>query len=246
MTGDGPRAAVLVIGNEVLSGRTQDVNLAYLGGELGALGIPVAEARVIADDPAAIIDAVNHLRRAYTYVFTTGGIGPTHDDITSQCIADAFGVALERNADALSRLKEHYTEADLTEGRLSMADIPAGAALIDNPVSKAPGFYLENVFVLAGVPSIAKAMFEGIRHVLKGGEPVLSKTITAAIGEGLLADPLGEVQAAHGDVEIGSYPFFRSGAFGVSVVVRGTDESAIDAALDAVKGVVADLGGSLL
>ena len=162
-------ACLIVIGNEVLSGRTRDANLQYLGRELNAIGVRLAEARVIPDDTAVIVTTVNDARARFDYVFTTGGIGPTHDDITSAAVAAAFGVPLERNPEAEARLRRHYEDKDLNAARLTMADIPRGADLIDNPVSQAPGFRLENVYVMAGVPRIAQAMFDGIRHTLKGG-----------------------------------------------------------------------------
>lgn len=246
MTAANPTAAVLLIGNEVLSGRTQDANLAWLGETLGGLGIPVAEARVVRDDEAAVIAALDALRASYTYVFTTGGIGPTHDDITSACVAKAFGVEVKQHPDALAALREHYSDADLTPGRLKMADVPEGATLIANPISKAPGFRIGNVFVLAGVPRIMRAMVDGIVHQLVGGPPVLSGTVTARVGEGVLAGPLTDIQAVHAAVELGSYPYFRSGEFGVSVVARGTDRAAIEAALEAVRIAIRELGGELI
>lgn len=243
---DTPTAAVLIIGNEVLSGRTRDANLGWLGERLGRLGIPIIEARVVRDDEAAVIAALDALRATYTYVFTTGGIGPTHDDITSACVAKAFGVPLVRHPDALAALQKHYADADMTPGRLKMTDVPEGATLITNPVSSAPGFRIGNVFVLAGVPRIMQAMVDGIAHDLVGGPPVLSGSVTARIGEGVLAGPLGEIQASYPDVELGSYPYFRFGQFGVSVVARGTDQAAIDAALAAVAHAMEDLGGTLV
>ncbi len=242
MTERSPTAAALIIGNEVLSGRTQDANLAYLGKTLASRGIRLLEARVVADDPAAIISAVNALRAGHDYVFTTGGIGPTHDDITSDCIARAFGVALHRHPEAERVLRAHYRPEDINEARLKMADVPEGATLIENPVSRAPGFRIGNVFVLAGVPSIMRAMVDGLIGALAGGAPVLSRTVSAAVTEGALAQPLADIQAAHGETEIGSYPFFRSGAFGVSIVVRGTDAAKIAAAADAVRAAMRVLG----
>lgn len=241
-----PTAAVLIIGNEVLSGRTQDANLAFLGDRLGALGIAVLEARVVRDDAPAIVEALNTLRRSHTYVFTTGGIGPTHDDITAGCVADAFGVSLVQNARALAMLKRRYADADLTPGRLKMANMPEGATLIDNPVSQAPGIRMDNVFVMAGVPAIMRAMFDAVEPMLDGGTPLQSASLTARIGEGVLADPLGRLQQDHRSVEVGSYPYFRGGDFGVTVVVRGTDRAAIDAALADVRQLFIELGGILV
>ncbi len=226
------RAAIVIIGNEVLSGRTQDQNLQFLADKLGALGIVVEEARVVRDDEDAICDAVNACRQRYEYVFTTGGIGPTHDDRTAASIAKAFGVALLRNPRAVALLEQQYTPGEINEARLKMADIPDGATLLDNPVSRAPGFLIENVFVLPGVPSIMRAMFDGLRFRLRGGAPVASLTISAFTTEGSIATPLAALQARHRAVEIGSYPFVRSGRFGVSLVVRATDRAAVERAAD--------------
>ena len=224
------RAAMLIIGNEVLSGRTQDANLHYVALGLNEVGVRLKEVRVVADDEAAIIAAVNQLRAAYAYVFTTGGIGPTHDDITSECIAKAFGVPLLRDPRAVERLLRQIKPENLNEARLRMANIPEGAELIDNPVSHAPGFRLDNVFVMAGVPKIMQAMFDGIRHSLTGGARMLSKSVTIFTGEGTIATALGDLQSRHPDTEIGSYPFTRDGTFGTVIVVRGTDPQKVEAA----------------
>ena len=236
-------ACAVVIGNEVLSGRTQDANIRYLGARLDDLGIRLMEVRIIADDEATIVQTVNACRAAFDYVFTTGGIGPTHDDITSACIARAFGVAVERNPTALALLEQHYRPEDITEARLTMADIPAGARLIDNPVSKAPGFQMDNVFVMAGVPRIMQAMFEGIKDRLAGGRPMLSRTLASFIPEGRMGTPLGEIQKDHPHVEIGSYPFFRDGRPGTSLVVRGADGADLEAAAEAVRALIRSFGG---
>lgn len=239
-----PTAAVLVVGNEILSGRTKDANLAYLAERLSALGIPLREARVVADEPDDIVDAVNALRARYTYVFTTGGIGPTHDDITAENIARAFGVPLLRHPDAVRRLQAHYANpADLNEARLRMANVPEGGTLIDNPVSAAPGFRIGNVFVMAGVPRIMQAMFEGLAPNLQGGAPVESRTVACDLGEGVIAAGLARVAADFPDLTVGSYPYFRAGVFGTSLVVRGTDPVRLEAAADAIMAVVAGLGG---
>ena len=235
-------ACLIIIGNEILSGRTEDTNLAFLGRQLNELGIRLAEARVIADDEAAIIEAVNQCRRRFDYVFTTGGIGPTHDDITSASIAKAFGVSLERNAGALALLDRQYLKKDQNEARLKMADIPAGATLIENPVSSAPGYQIENVFVMAGVPKIMRAMFDSFKPRLKGGEKVLSETVTVFISEGVMAEKLAAVQARHRQVEIGSYPFARDGKRGVSLVLRHTDAGRIEKAAADVREMLGDLG----
>ena len=223
-------ACLIIIGNEILSGRTQDANLAWLAAELGKVGIRMREARVVPDDEAEIVGAVNECRRRYDYVFTTGGIGPTHDDITSACVAKAFGLPLVRHPEAERRLRAYYPPEKLNEARLKMAETPEGAELIDNPVSVAPGFIVGNVHVLPGVPSIMRAMFDGLRPRLKGGAPVRSRTVTVYAPEGEVAAPLAEVQARHPEVEIGSYPFMRQDRFGTSLVFRSTDQGRIDSA----------------
>lgn len=239
-----PTAAVLVIGNEILSGRTKDANLPHLGETLAAVGIPVREARVVPDVEAEIIDAVNALRAKHSYVFTTGGIGPTHDDITSDCVAKAFGVALELNPDAVARLEAHYAAGQLNEARLRMARIPAGATLVDNPISAAPGYRIGNVFVMAGVPNIMRAMLDGVLPTLQGGPPVHARTVSCELAEGTIAAELGALQERYGDLEIGSYPYFRAGYFGVSLVLRGTDEARLDAAAAELADIVRRLGGT--
>jgi molybdenum cofactor synthesis domain-containing protein len=237
-------AAVLVIGNEILSGRTQDVNINFLAVELTKLGIVLKEARVIADDRAAIIATVNELRGRYTYVFTTGGIGPTHDDITAACVAEAFGTSLHRDPAAVALLESHYAPGDLTEARLKMAEVPVGASLIDNPVSKAPGFRLGNVHVLAGVPRIAHAMFDAIRPTLTPGAEIFSVTVSCGLGEGVIADGLSAVQNRFPQVSVGSYPYFRMGQMGTSLVARGTDRAAVGACAEAIRSMVVGLGGT--
>lgn len=238
-------AALLIIGNEILSGRTTDANLPYIAGRLNALGIRLSEVRVVPDIEAEIVDAVNALRARYSYVFTTGGIGPTHDDITADCVAKAFGLALTEHADARRLLEERYAEAgiELNEARLRMARTPEGAALIDNPVSAAPGFQVENVFVMAGVPKIMQAMFESLRERLVGGDPLLSRSIACQLPEGKLAQGLGEIQARHAGVDIGSYPSYSSTGFGVAVVLRHTDPAVLDAAAGEVVALIRELGG---
>lgn len=235
-------AAVIVIGNEILSGRTHDANLPYLAKALNAVGIRVMEARVVADDETAIVAAVNACRTTYDHVFTTGGIGPTHDDITSAAIARAFGVPIVRHPVAVDLLTRHYAAADLNEARLKMAEVPEGAALIGNPVSAAPGFRIANVWVLPGVPRILQAMVDGLTASLRGGDPVLSRTIAAFTTESGIAQPLADVQQRHFRTEIGSYPFVRSGRFGVSLVVRSTDHAALEAAAEAVALMLREQG----
>ncbi|RKQ72504.1 competence/damage-inducible protein A [Oceanibaculum indicum] len=240
-----PTAALLIIGNEVLSGRTKDANLSHLGTQLSEMGIRMMEARVVPDIEARIIEAVNELRARYTYVFTTGGIGPTHDDITSACIAKAFGVKLIRHPDAMTLLAAHYaaTGAEFNDARKKMAEVPEGAALVENPVSKAPGFHIGNVYVFAGIPRIMQAMFDSVRGELATGAKIASRTVSCRIGEGTLAQGLGAIQARHPSIDIGSYPYFAGGGFGVSLVLRGTDEAALDAAADEVRALIRSLGG---
>ncbi len=238
----GPTAAVIVIGNEILSGRTQDANLAYLATKLGAVGIRVVEARVVPDVEARIVEAVDALRARCTHVFTTGGIGPTHDDITAKAIAVAFGVPFERNAEAERRLRAYYDPKMINAARLSMADMPAGVELIDNPVSVAPGFRLDNVHVLPGVPKILHAMVDGLVPTLAGGRPIASRALTVFRAEGEIATLLAELQARHGAVEIGSYPFLRQGRFGTTVVCRGDDAAAVGACHRDLHAAVRRLG----
>jgi molybdenum cofactor synthesis domain-containing protein len=223
-------AALVIIGNEVLSGRTRDANLQYLARGLNDIGIRLMEVRVIADDEAAIVAAVNACRGAYDYLFTTGGIGPTHDDITSACIAKAFGLPFGRNPEAETLLRAHYKPEDVTEARLRMANTPVGATLLENPVSRAPGFQVENVFVLPGVPRIMQAIYEGFKHRLTGGQPVLSKAIAAHVPEGRLAGPVKALQESHPEVEVGSYPFYRDGKLGATIVLRTPDNRRLEAA----------------
>jgi molybdenum cofactor synthesis domain-containing protein len=230
-------AAVLIIGNEILSGKTQDANLGFLGKGLARLGIRLLEARVIRDEPAVIADVVNALRQGHDYVFTTGGIGPTHDDLTAESIAMAFGVELVLDEDAARRIGRG--SRDLNAARLKMAMIPQGARLIDNPISHAPGFRIDNVFVMAGIPSIAQAMFAAIEHELKGGDPILSESVDLYRREGDIAAPLDAIARRYADVEIGSYPFSRDGRFGASIVVRGTDRARLAAAIAEISELAA-------
>jgi len=239
-------AAVIVIGNEILSGRTQDKNVAHIAVTLNEVGVRLSEVRVVPDIEAEIVDAVNTLRAKFDYVFTTGGIGPTHDDITAACVAKAFGQELIQNPEATRRLVEHYehSEMELNEARMRMAQTPEHATLIDNPISTAPGFRVENVFVMAGVPSIMRAMLDGVKGGLAGGVPVLSRTVLCNLGEGMVAGGLGEIQDRYPDVDIGSYPQYARGEFRVSLVMRGTDAAELDACADEVRAMVRGLGGT--
>jgi molybdenum cofactor synthesis domain-containing protein len=235
-------ACVLIIGNEVLSGRTADANLNWIATRLTELGIRMMEARVIPDLEDVIVDTVNECRVKFDYLFTTGGIGPTHDDITAASIAKAFGVEIERNAEAVALLESYIPAANLNEARLKMAEIPVGAELVFNPVSKAPGFRMDNVYVMAGVPSIMRAMFDGFAPLLVGGDPVLSQTVAAELPEGAVAGGLGEIQSRYPDTDIGSYPAYSAGKFKTSLVVRGTDRAKVNAAIEEIRKLICDLG----
>ncbi|TKA94029.1 competence/damage-inducible protein A [Cereibacter changlensis] len=228
-----PTAAMLVIGDEILSGRTRDGNTHYLAGELTAHGITLREARVVSDDREAIIEAVNALRARHDNVFTSGGIGPTHDDITAESIAAAFGVPISIRADAFALLDAHYKrrEMEFNEARQRMARIPDGATLIDNPISIAPGFTLGNVHVMAGVPNIFQAMVASVLPTLTGGAPLLSQSLRVDRGEGEIAGPFGALAAEFPDLSMGSYPFVQNGAFGSNLVIRGADAGRISEAM---------------
>nr|WP_068428252.1 molybdopterin-binding protein [Magnetospirillum sp. XM-1]CUW37238.1 conserved protein of unknown function \ len=238
-------AAILVIGNEILSGRTQDSNVAFLGKELAERGITLGEVRIVRDDQTAIVAALDALRASYTYVFTSGGIGPTHDDITSAAVAKAFGVALERDPEAVRRLQSRYGQGELNAARLKMAEIPEGAALIDNPISQAPGFRMGNVFVMAGVPSILRAMFEGIRGTLAEGPPQMSRSLTLSAREGDLAEGLTRIQDRHPQVEVGSYPSFAEGRSLVTIVARGIDAGMLDSVMVQTRALATELGAAI-
>lgn len=236
-------ACVLIIGNEILSGRTQDENLGFLARGLGEAGIRLREARVIPDVAETIVATVNDVRRRFDYVFTTGGIGPTHDDITAQSLADAFGVPLVLHPEARRLLETHYPPGQLNEARLRMAMVPEGAALLPNPISRAPGFQIGNVFVLPGVPRIMQGIFEQLRYRLAGGDKVLSRSLSCRLGEGTLATDLAALQRRWPDVEIGSYPYFRRGDFGVTLVLRGTERARLLAATEELRALIRGLGG---
>jgi molybdenum cofactor synthesis domain-containing protein len=233
-------AAVLVIGDEILSGRTKDKNIGYIADFLTAHGIDLKEVRVVSDEEAAIVEAVNALRARYTYLFTTGGIGPTHDDITADSIAKAFGVAIGVDPRAKAMMLERFSEADLNEARLRMARIPAGADLVANKLSKAPGFWIGNVIVMAGVPAIMQAMLEEVAPKLKTGIRMLSETVRADLREGDLGTELRAVALAHPEVMIGSYPFMdEMGLPNTNLVVRARDADKLTAARTAVEAMLA-------
>ena len=232
-------AAVLVIGDEILSGRTKDKNIGYIAEYLTQSGIDLREVRVVPDVAEEIVAAVNALRTRYTYLFTTGGIGPTHDDITADCVAQAVGVGIDVDPQAKAMLLERIKPEDLNEARLRMARIPFGAALIENPISKAPGFMIENVIVMAGVPAIMQAMLDVVAPTLQTGVKILSDTVRAGLREGDIGTALAEVAKAHPDVSIGSYPFFSETGPDTNVVVRSRDPEALAAAMAAVKAMIA-------
>jgi molybdenum cofactor synthesis domain-containing protein len=240
---DGVTAGLVVIGDEVLSGRTRDANTAYLGHGLNEIGIQLREVRVVSDQYDDIAHAVNELRVRFDYVFTTGGIGPTHDDITAEAVARAFGLPLEPHPEALARLERRYGPGEFNESRRRMANTPRGATLIDNPVSGAPGFQIDNVFVMAGIPRIMQAMFDGLSHRLVGGAPLGSRTLGTSLPEGTLAGPLSALQDDYPDVRIGSYPSMGRQGGGVRVVLRATDTAPLDAAFAELTGIVTGLGG---
>ena len=246
MANPAPTAAVLLIGDELLSGRTRDINLSQIATFLAPLGIPVKECRTVSDEQADIIEAVNALRAKYTYVFTTGGIGPTHDDITADAIAAAFGVGIGEQDEALAILTERYAASgiEFTKARRRMARVPEGASLVKNPVSGAPGFQTGNVFTLAGVPSVARGMLEDIGHRLESGAVVHSVSVRGrGAMEGALADLLGALAKEQPDVSFGSYPWFKSrDDHGVTLVARGTDREDIERAARAMEGVLEQTG----
>lgn len=227
-----PTAAMLVIGDEILSGRTRDANMHHLAGQLTEAGITLAEVRVVSDDHDAIVRALNDLRDTWDTVFTSGGIGPTHDDITADAVADAFDVHIDVRDDARALLAAHYvrTGAELNAARLRMARIPEGATLIENPVSIAPGFSIGNVHVMAGVPSVFQAMVATVLPTLTGGEPMLSTSTRIDRGEGDIAGPLGILAQDYADLSVGSYPFQKDGKFGSNIVIRGQDRARLEEA----------------
>ena len=231
-------AAILIIGNEILSGRTQDTNTSTLSLWLNSIGVRVQEVRIIPDIEETIVNSVNSLRKIYDYVFTTGGIGPTHDDITAQSIAKAFNLDYEIHKEGYKILEKYYKPGEFNEGRKKMAKIPEGASLIYNPSSGAPGFIVENIFCLPGVPSILKSMTDGLKDKIIGGKKILSETISVQTVESEIAKSLEEAQNQFRNVEIGSYPFFRLGKIGVSIVIRSTEKKQID---DCYKQIVSFL-----
>ena len=221
-------AGIIIIGNEVLSGRTKDINTSTLAKWLNSLGIQVKEVRVIPDIETSIIETVNNLKKKFNYIFTTGGIGPTHDDITAESISKAFNLEYGFHKQAYSILEKYYKPGEFNDGRQKMAKMPTTANLILNPTSGAPGFYVENVFCLPGVPSILQSMIGGLNNKLIGGDPILSSTISLRTVESEIAKSITEIQNKYNDVEIGSYPFFKGGKLGVSIVTRSADKKKLD------------------
>ncbi len=233
-------ACVLIIGNEILSGRTQDTNLNHIAMVLGEAGVRVKEARVIPDDEDEIVTALNHAREKYDYVLTTGGIGPTHDDITADCVANAFGVPIIVSEEIAEVIRRRPAPPPVMESRMRMARIPEGASLIDNPTGGPQGFQIENVYVMAGIPMVMQGMLSTIQF--DGGAVVRSRSVTAHVGESQIAAGLGDIQSRYPDIDLGSYPFFRDGVYGTSLVMRGTNEADLEEMLDAVKALIVENG----
>ena len=235
-------ASVVIIGNEILSGRTQDTNLAHIAQQLNEWGVRVTEGRVIPDLEEVIVDAVNDARTRFNYVFTTGGIGPTHDDITADCIAKAFGVPLVVNPEIAARIRQRPAPEHVIENRLRMARIPGGASLIANPTGGPQGFRMENVFVMAGIPSVMQAMLSTVGNEIEGGDVVRSRSVTAYLGESQIAAALTEIQARYPDVELGSYPFYRNERYGTTLVMRGTSETDLASMLEEIENTIIAAG----
>jgi molybdenum cofactor synthesis domain-containing protein len=236
-------AAVLIIGNEILSGRTQDTNLAYLAKKLNEYGIQIRETRVVPDIEDEIVAAVNALRARFDYVFTTGGIGPTHDDITAECIAKAFGVPLVINEEIAEILRRRDSPPDIMEMRMRMARIPQGGGLIRNPLGP-HGFYVGNVYVMAGIPQVMQAMIGSLEGQLKRGETIQSRSVTAYLPESHVARRLGEIQNKYPHIDLGSYPFHRNDQYGTTLVMRGSVEADLDSMRSEVRQMIIDLGGT--
>lgn len=236
-------ACVLVIGNEILSGRTQDTNLKHIAEQLNERGIRVTEARVIPDIEHVIVGAVRDASARFDYVFTTGGIGPTHDDITAESVARAFDRPLITHPRIAERIRSRPAPADVMDARLRMARVPDGATLIDNPTGGPEGFRIENVFVMAGIPRVMQGMLSAVLDVLEGGRPMLSDSVTVFLGESQIAGPLGDIQQAHPEVDLGSYPFMRDGRYGTTLVIRSTDALAIERVKAELIEVIVAAGG---
>tara|TARA_Y100000031_G_C8158547_1_gene355774 strand:- start:89 stop:949 length:861 start_codon:yes stop_codon:yes gene_type:complete len=241
MTSETKRAALIIIGNEILSGRTLDKNTQHIGQKMGEQGVPLSEVRVVPDIEHKIIETVNTLREEYDYVFTTGGIGPTHDDITASCIAKAFEREFVRNEAAFAILEDYYKDDEFTPARQRMTMMPEGVELIPNPVSGAPGFKIENVYVMAGVPRIMQGMLDHILKTMEHGKTISSKTLLAQLPESKLAEAVGDIQERNTDVELGSYPGYRNGLLWTSIVVRSTDEARLEEVANEVEALIEKL-----
>ena len=239
-------ACVVIIGNEILSGRTQDVNLAHIAEQLNGWGVRVAEARVIPDVEEVVVATVNTARARFDYVFTTGGIGPTHDDITADCIAKAFGVPLVVSPEIAEGLRRRPAPDDVMANRLRMARIPEGATLIANPTSGPQGFRMENVFVMAGIPSVMQGMLSTLGREIEGGDVVRSRSVAVYLGESQIASALTEIQARYPEVELGSYPFYRSERYGTTLVMRGTSATDLASMLEEIENAIIAAGGQPL
>lgn len=248
MSKNNSNAALIIIGNEILSGRTQDININFIAKQLGDMGIRFMEARVIPDIENIIIDTVNDLRTKYDYIFTTGGIGPTHDDITTGSIAKAFGLEIERSAEVVEKLRVYYegTGRELNDARLKMADFPEGAEFLENPISTAPGFKIDNVFVMAGIPNVMQAMFTDAKKFLIAGPKIISREISAVVGEAKIAAPLSDLQKKYPDVEMGSYPFVKEFKFCTSIVLRSTNEHKLHSAYEEVSKMLHEHSDSMI
>ena len=238
-------AGIIIIGDEILSGRTKDSNINWIACELDKIGIRLKEARIIPDNSSTIIKTIQDFTNKYTYVFSCGGIGPTHDDITTECVARAFKQKLYKDTEAMRRLKIHYegTNIEFNEARQKMAIVPTNSKLIDNPVSAAPGYRIENLFVFAGVPKIMHGMFNSIQSDLIGGKILRSITVSSNIGEGLIAKDLENIENKFSNIKIGSYPYFKPGSFGTSIVLRSEDEISLHKASKAILEIIIKLGG---
>ena len=239
-------ACVVIIGNEILSGRTQDVNLAHIAQQLNEWGVRVTEARVVPDVEEVVVATVNAARARFDYVFTTGGIGPTHDDITADCIAKAFGVPLVVSEEIAEGLRQRPAPDDVMANRLRMARIPEGATLIANPTGGPQGFRMENVFVMAGIPSVMQGMLSTVGDEIEGGDVVRTRSVTAYLGESQLASALTEIQTRYPDMELGSYPFYRSERYGTTLVMRGTSETDLERMLEQIRNAIIAAGGQPL
>ncbi|MBS0562689.1 MAG: competence/damage-inducible protein A [Proteobacteria bacterium] len=243
MSEKNPTACLLIIGNEVLSGRTQDANINHIAKRLGEIGMPLREVRVIPDVRQVIVDTVNEVRAKFDHVFTTGGIGPTHDDITSECIAEAFGVPWEPHPEAWAKMEASYKPGEFNPARQRMAKMPRGASLIENVISVAPGFTMGNVHVMAGVPRIMQAMMDTLVPTLQGGPPIVSRAVhVIGLPEGAIAEGLGKIQDRFTDVDIGSYPFYRAGGNGVAIVAKGNDPARAEAVTAEVTDLILSFG----